>query len=125
MRGTLKQRYEGSWSLILDLGYQIDPTTGRAKRKQKWITFRGTRKQAEAALTEHVRGSESWRVRRTIEVDAGRVAGRVAEESDHAAAEVTSYVRQLQAHHRGADRSEARWHPAASAEANRHRGVLR
>ncbi len=22
MRGSLKQRYEGSWSLILDLGYQ-------------------------------------------------------------------------------------------------------
>jgi len=57
MRGTLKQRYEGSWSLILDLGYQVDPATGKTKRKQKWITFRGTRKQAEAALTEHVRAA--------------------------------------------------------------------
>lgn len=57
MRGTLKQRYAGSWSLILDLGYQVDPTTGTTKRRQKWVTFRGTRKQAEAALTEHVRNA--------------------------------------------------------------------
>ena len=57
MRGTIKKRYGGSWSLILDLGYQVDPTTGKTKRKQKWITFRGTRKQAEAALTEHVRAA--------------------------------------------------------------------
>jgi integrase len=39
------------------LGYQVDPVTGKAKRKQKWITFRGTRKQAEAALTDHVRAA--------------------------------------------------------------------
>lgn len=35
MRGTIKKRYAGSWSLILDLGYQVDPTTGKTKRKQK------------------------------------------------------------------------------------------
>ena len=58
MRGTLKQRYEGSWSLILDLGYQTDPITGKKKRRQKWITFRGTKKQAEAALNEHVRSAQ-------------------------------------------------------------------
>jgi integrase len=58
MRGTLKQRYEGSWSLILDLGYQVDPESGKKKRRQKWITFRGTKKQAEAALNEHVRSAQ-------------------------------------------------------------------
>ena len=57
MRGTIKKRYAGSWSLILDLGYQVDPATGKTKRKQNWVTFRGTRKQAEAALTEHVRAA--------------------------------------------------------------------
>jgi integrase len=57
MRGTLKQRYAGSWSLILDLGYEVEPETGRKKRRQKWITFRGTRKQAEAELTERVRAA--------------------------------------------------------------------
>src|SRR5215813_5018045 len=57
MRGTIRKRYAGSWSLVLDLGYQVDSTTGKTKRKQKWITFRGTRKQAEAALTEHVRAA--------------------------------------------------------------------
>lgn len=31
-----------------------DPTTGTKKRKQKWVTFRGTQKQAEAKLTDLV-----------------------------------------------------------------------
>jgi len=57
MRGTVKQRYKGSWSLILDLGYQADPKTGVLKRKQKWITFRGTRREAENHLTELVRAA--------------------------------------------------------------------
>lgn len=52
MRGSIKRRYKGSYSLILDLGAEPDPTTGLVKRKQKWITFRGTRKQAETRLTE-------------------------------------------------------------------------
>jgi hypothetical protein len=29
MRGSLKKRYKGSWSIILDLGYETDPATGR------------------------------------------------------------------------------------------------
>jgi len=52
MRGSLKQRYKGSWSIILDLGFEPDPVTGVPKRKQKWVTFRGTKKQADAKLTE-------------------------------------------------------------------------
>src|SRR5688572_22341847 len=52
MRGSLKQRSKGSWSLILDLGYEIDAETGRQKRRQKWVTFRGTRQKAEKRLTE-------------------------------------------------------------------------
>jgi integrase len=51
MRGSLRQRYKGSWSLVVDLGYHMDPATGLRKRKQKWITFRGTRKAAEKELT--------------------------------------------------------------------------
>jgi integrase len=52
MRGSLKQRYKGSWSIILDLGYEPHPETGKMRRRQKWVTFRGTRKKAEAKLTE-------------------------------------------------------------------------
>ncbi len=52
MRGSIKRRYEGSWSLILDLGYQTDPQTGLRRRKQKWLTFRGTKKQAESKLND-------------------------------------------------------------------------
>ena len=53
MRGSLKQRYQGSWSIILDLGYEPDPKNpGRLRRKQKWITVRGKKKDAEKKLTE-------------------------------------------------------------------------
>jgi integrase len=54
MRGTLKQRSPGSWTLIIDLGYQVDPGAGTRKRKQKWITVRGTRQEAEKELTKLV-----------------------------------------------------------------------
>jgi len=37
-------------ALILDLGYDPDPGTGKLHRRQKWVTFRGTRKQAEKKL---------------------------------------------------------------------------
>ena len=47
MRGSIIKRYEGSWSLVLDLGYQTDPATGLRKRKQQWITIKGTRRDAE------------------------------------------------------------------------------
>lgn len=57
MRGSIKRRYEGSWSLILDLGYQTDAATGLRKRKQKWVTFRGTKKQAEAHLNDLIRSA--------------------------------------------------------------------
>jgi integrase len=57
MRGSIKRRYAGSWSLILDLGYATDPGTGRRKRRQKWITFRGTKRAAQARLTELLRSA--------------------------------------------------------------------
>ncbi len=43
--------------MILDLGYVTDPATGKLQRKQKWITFRGTKKQAGERLTEWVRSA--------------------------------------------------------------------
>jgi integrase len=59
MRGSIKRRYKASWSLILDLGYVMDPVTGRTKRQQKWITFRGTKKDAEKELTRLLNGADS------------------------------------------------------------------
>ena len=52
MRGSLCKRYKGSWSLILDLGYRTDLDTATRKRKQKWITFQGTKRDAERRLAE-------------------------------------------------------------------------
>ena len=51
MRGTIKQRSKGSWTIILDL--ESDPATGR--RRQRWETIRGSRRQAEQRLTELLR----------------------------------------------------------------------
>ena len=52
MRGSLRRRYKGSWNIIIDLGYQPDPDTGQLKRKQKWFTVRGTKRDAEKKLAE-------------------------------------------------------------------------
>jgi integrase len=52
MRGSIQKRYKDSWSIIIDLGYQPDPTTGTLKRKQKWFTVRGTKRAAEKKLAE-------------------------------------------------------------------------
>lgn len=57
MRGSIRQRSEGSWTLVFDLGYVTDPKTGLRKRRQKCITFRGTKKQAQAQLTELLRSA--------------------------------------------------------------------
>jgi integrase len=48
MRGSIKQRSRGSWTIILDVGR--DPATG--KRQQKWETIRGTKREAEKRLAE-------------------------------------------------------------------------
>jgi len=42
MRGHLKERSPGHWSIVLDVR---DPETG--KRKRRWHSFRGTKRQAE------------------------------------------------------------------------------
>ena len=50
-RGSIKQRSAGSWSIIYDAGYKIDPT-GAKKRIQKCRTIRGSKKKAQKKLTE-------------------------------------------------------------------------
>jgi excisionase family DNA binding protein len=52
MRGSLKKR-SGSWSIILELGFTVvDPVIGRRKRRQKWITVHGTKRDAERRLSD-------------------------------------------------------------------------
>lgn len=69
MRGCLKQRYKGSWSIILDLGYEPDPKNpGRLRRKQKWHTFRGTRQEAEKQLTDLLKALDNGQY-----VDASKI----------------------------------------------------
>lgn len=48
MRGHIVKRYHNSYSIVLNLG--VDPTTG--KRKQQWVSVKGTKKDAEKRLSE-------------------------------------------------------------------------
>ena len=54
MRGSIKQRSKGSWSIRIDLGYEPG-ANGILKRKQKCQTIRGTKQQAELKLAELLR----------------------------------------------------------------------
>lgn len=61
MKGSLVHRGpKGSnrWALVVDLGSVPDPGTGKLKRRQKWVAFRGPKRGpggAEAKLMELVR----------------------------------------------------------------------
>jgi len=48
MRGHIRQRSKGSWTVVVDVGR--DPQTG--KRRQHWQTIRGTKRDAERALCD-------------------------------------------------------------------------
>jgi len=48
VRGSIIKRYKSSYTIVLNLG--IDPTSG--KRKQEWISVKGTKKDAEKKLAE-------------------------------------------------------------------------
>lgn len=50
MRGHIRRRGRSSYAIVLSMGY--DPATG--KRVQRWISVKGTRRDAERKLTELV-----------------------------------------------------------------------
>ncbi len=47
MRGHLVKRYKNSWTVVLDLGRDAN-----GKRKQRWISVKGTKPEAEKVLTD-------------------------------------------------------------------------
>ena len=47
MRGTILKRAKGSWTLIVDVGKNSD-----GRRKQQWITVKGSKRDAERRLAE-------------------------------------------------------------------------
>ena len=48
MRGHITKRGKYSWTIVLDLGR--DSATG--KRRQQWVSIKGTKKDAERRLAE-------------------------------------------------------------------------
>jgi integrase len=59
MRGSIRQRSSGSWTLVFDVGWEPHPTTGKLRRKQAHRTIRGTRRQAETKLAELLAGVQT------------------------------------------------------------------
>jgi integrase len=45
MKGHIRERSPGKWAIVLDVG-EIDPKTG--KKKRKWHSFSGTKRQAQS-----------------------------------------------------------------------------
>src|SRR5262245_14030795 len=58
MRGSIRSRSKGSHTIILDAGDAIDPRTGTLKRRQKWHTIRGTKRDAEDKLADLLRAAK-------------------------------------------------------------------
>ena len=54
MKGHVRQRSKGSWSIVIDVGR--DPQSG--KRRQQWHTVHGTKREAEAKLRELLQSVE-------------------------------------------------------------------
>ena len=54
MKGHLRKRYAGSWTIVFDLGRD-----GTGTRRQKWITVRGTKRDAERRLAEVLHASNT------------------------------------------------------------------
>lgn len=46
MKDGIKKRYDNSWSIVVELAPVIDAQTGKAKRRQKWVTVRGSYEDA-------------------------------------------------------------------------------
>ena len=55
MRGHIRKRAKDSWTLVLNLGR--DPGTG--KRKQQWVSVKGTKKDAERKLAELIHQADN------------------------------------------------------------------
>ncbi len=71
MRGHIKQRAKGSWSIVIDVGR--DPRTGQ--RQQQWHTVRGTKKEAEAKLMELLHSVEKGAYVRPQRITLGEWLG--------------------------------------------------
>ena len=57
-RGHIRQRGKGTWAVVVSLGR--DPLTG--KRRQRWETVKGTKRDAERRLTELLRQQDGGAV---------------------------------------------------------------
>ena len=66
MRGHIRERSPGRWAIVLD---RHDPITGR--RKRRWHSFKGTKRQAQVRCAELVAELQSG-----ASIDPNKVALR-------------------------------------------------
>lgn|GEM_PF-2413891 len=67
MRAHIRRRMVNSWTIAVTLERSICPSTGRSKPRQKWITVRGTKDNAQARLSEFLslERAVEWRALRS------------------------------------------------------------
>ena len=56
MKGHIRERSPGKWAIVLDVG-EPDPTTG--KKKRKWHSFTGTKRQAQSECARLIAALDS------------------------------------------------------------------
>jgi integrase len=72
MRGHIIKRYEGSYNIVLNLGR--DPVT--RKRKQQWISIKGTKKEAEKKLADLLHQLDTGSFVRSTKITLGEFVKR-------------------------------------------------
>ena len=73
MRGHLRERSPGRWAIVIDVR---DPTTG--KRKRKWHSFIGTKRQAQVECAKLIAESKNGTALDPAQGDAAGVPGATA-----------------------------------------------
>ena len=68
MRGHITKRSKDSWTIVLSLGR--DPATG--KRRQQWVTVKGTKRDAERKLAELLHQAETGTLPRPSKLTVGQ-----------------------------------------------------
>ncbi len=72
MRGHIVKRYKDSYTIVLDMGK--DPATG--KRKQQWLSVKGTKKEAEKKVAEMLHQLDNGAFIKPGKVTVGEYLGR-------------------------------------------------
>jgi integrase len=59
MTGSIVKRGENRYALVIERGYIADPKRpGQLRRKQQWVSFKGSKREAQAKLRELLKAQD-------------------------------------------------------------------